>query len=249
MTYDHRHPALSYSGAKVLLQSPAKYRHMMDTPPETKTDFDLGHAVHSIVLGIGDPIREVPHELWNTKEAKTAVAEVRDAGEIPLKPSQYRAAKAMSESLFKQPRVESLLRSGRAEVPVHWQRDGVSLRAQIDWVNEVRHVLVDVKTSTTADRDGFSRLAYNFGYHIQAAAYLDGAQGPGDPRDWRFVFAVVEKDPPYLSAVYEPDADFIAAGAAKWQQAQELYRECTDTGEWPGYDTDIQSLSLPRWAA
>ena len=51
-----RHPALSASGAKLLVRpgGPARFRHERDHGGEIKRAYDVGHAAHAAVLGV-DP--------------------------------------------------------------------------------------------------------------------------------------------------------------------------------------------------
>ena len=60
----HADPAFSQSQAKVLLDSPAKYRWQRDNPPAPRDHFDFGHAVHAKVLGIG-------LDFWRIDAART----------------------------------------------------------------------------------------------------------------------------------------------------------------------------------
>ena len=43
------------------------------------------------------------------------------------------------------------------------------------------------------------------------------------------------KDPPYLVNIAELDDDAIRAGRARLRDACEIFRDCTETGIWPGY--------------
>ncbi len=56
----HRRPELSSTGARLLLDSPAKYAYAQTHPQPHKQAFDVGHAVHARVLGVGSPAVDVP---------------------------------------------------------------------------------------------------------------------------------------------------------------------------------------------
>ena len=89
----------------------------------------------------------------------------------------------------------------------------------------------------------------NFKYHWQAAFYTDLITASGD---WgpveNFLFVVVEKEPPYAVAIYECDDQLMETGRRQYREALEHFKECQEKDEWPGFDKQISSLSLPRWA-
>src|SRR5450759_696192 len=86
----HASPGLSSTGMKWLLRSPKHYRQNMDHRIE-KAAFDLGHAVHAKVLGVGMGVAVIPAEMLasngaaSTKEAKAFIADARALGYVPAK--------------------------------------------------------------------------------------------------------------------------------------------------------------------
>ncbi len=116
-----------------------------------------------------------------------------------------------------------------------------------------RGFIVDVKTTASAAPDEFSRSTWRYGYHRQAAFYLDGCKAAGlDVR--RFVFLAIEKDAPHLVAAYELDAMDVELGRTAYRRDLATLAACMEAearGEpdaWPGYGEAIQPLALPRWA-
>ena len=97
---------------------------------------------------------------------------------------------------------------------------------------------------------GFSKSAANFKYHWQAAFYLDGLRASGDFGEVEdFVFVVVEKEPPYGVGIYRASDQFVQIGRDQYREAMENFAVCQRDDHWPGYDTKIVDLELPRWAA
>ena len=78
-----RYPAVSQSGLKTILDSPARYRWERDHPT-IKDAYDFGHVVHGLVLGVGEPVARLDFPDRRSKAYKDAVAEAREAGAIPL---------------------------------------------------------------------------------------------------------------------------------------------------------------------
>lgn len=251
----HRDPveggSLSSSGARRLLESPARFRYDQDHPSAPKREFDLGHAAHQLVLGAGPELVYIDADEWRTKAVKEEVAAVRAAGKVPLRPSDWAAVLDMAAALRKHPLAGPLLTagSGVAEQTVVWRdaTTGMWCRAMVDWLRG--RIVVDYKTTTDASNDALRRAIATYGYYIQAAHYLDGVAAVTGI-EAGFLFMAQEKDPPYLVNVVQCDDEYLAIGRARIARAREIYRDCTESGIWPGYPTDdIPTLSPPRWLA
>jgi hypothetical protein len=113
--------------------------------------------------------------------------------------------------------------------------------------------LADVKTAASAHPDAFSRSVAHYGYHQQAAWYLDGVAAVTGERRPRFYFIVVEKTPPFLVAVHQLDAEAIEWGRILNRQARGMYAWCVEQGSWPSYTADLTGpvktfdIGLPHW--
>ena len=253
----HAHPALSSSGARLLLppNSPALFRYRQEHPEE-RAVFELGQAAHKEVLGVGPQLVLVEREVWNTNEVKAQVAEIRAAGNVPLKRGPYDEIKAMAAKLTEHPMARALLNPdhGRPELSLFWndRLTGVAKRARIDWLHQRaggRTVAVDYKTTTSAHPDALAKTVNSFGYHIQGAWYLDGAQALdlGDD-DTLFVLIFQERTPPYLVNCVQLDPHALRTGRNLAGWATQIFADCTAADAWPGYGTDIDYVSLPPWA-
>lgn len=246
----HRHPtSLSVTGAKVLLRAPALYKWQREHPVH-KDVFDFGSAAHAQVLGVGAEIVIVEADSWRTKTAQEARDAARADGKTPLLPADYQRVQDMATKLREHTLANQLLSDGEPEVSAFCVDPATDVlrRSRFDW-HESSGILVDYKTTICAEPSAFARSAANFGYHMQAAWYLDIADDLGlAPRG--FLFIAQEKDPPYLVSVVELVADALDVGRARNRRALERFRDCTETGIWPGYstDTEITPIDLPRWA-
>ena len=255
--YHHDTTSLSSSGARLLMppSCPAKFRQRMDGPPEYKAVFDFGTVAHSLVLGEGCDFVAIDAPDFRTKAAQQERDKVRKDGKTPILQCDLERATAMAAVAWTHPMAGELLGAkGKAEVSLYADdpETGVRLRARPDWMTEAydasRLWIVDYKTTVTARPDDFARKAADFGYHMQAAWYIDVATILGLCDQPAFVFVAQEKEPPFLVSVVEFDAEAIAEGRALNRQAINLFKRCTDTGEWPGYGDHIHPISLPHWA-
>ena len=251
----HALPSLSASGAKLLLppSCPAKFKWQRDHPRPPKDAYDFGHAAHRFVLGKGEELARIDFPDRRTKAAKEEIAAAREAGLVPLLAKDYDTTAAMAKALRDDPAVSKVFTDGEAEVSKFWtdKATGVELRARFDWlptVHQNRQLIVpDYKTAESADPGKFTRAAFDYGYHIQAAAYLEAIEALEIADDPRFVFVVQEKTPPYLVTLIELDPLALDIGRHQWRKAIDIYARCMETDTWPGYADDIVTVSAPVW--
>lgn len=249
----HALPGLSSTGVKAMLDSPARYQHSRTHRVE-KRAFDLGHAAHAVVLGVGLDVAVIPDELLGaggslaTKAAKEFVAEARAEGKVPIKAAENAAILQLADAVLMHPDAGPLLTNGAPEVSILWDDvdTGVRCRGRLDYWHESAGVVVDLKTTRSANPTEFTRTAANFGYDVQAAHYLDGLTQAGGTAT-RFLHVLVETEAPHLVSVVELDVDYLAIGRARARAAIDLYARCVERDEWPGYPAGITRIAPPRW--
>lgn len=250
-TYHDDRESLSVSGAKVLLKSPEMFRWQQDHPVR-KDVFDYGSAAHALVLGVGCEI--VVHDFdpdkvkspKSTGAWKAQQAEVRERGAVLLLPEEYAAVQAMADRLSSHTLAMRLLSEGKPEVSAYAldEATGVMRRGRFDWLGP--SVLTDYKTTVSADpRD----LAGKYGavkkwqYDAQAAWYTDLARDLGHPAS-AFAFIFQAKEPPYpVTVAYLRDGDLWEARQRN-RAALERFRDCTESGIWPGFLPDDTAAVL-----
>jgi hypothetical protein len=245
--------SLNVHGAMRLLDhSPLAYKWDRDHPDERKQSaaFDFGKAAHAMILGSGAEIVPVAADDWRTNAAK----EIRDKayadGHIPVLNKERDLLEQLRAAVLSHPIAGAIFAAGQPERSLYWRDDveGVTCRARVDWVHA--KALVDLKTTSDASDDGYSRSAANFGYYEQAEWYSRGwlaATGEALP----FIHVVVENTPPFIVRVLRLDDPAALEWAARRNDAAlRLYARCVSADEWPGPDADnggMASLSLPRW--
>lgn len=252
--------SLSCSGAKWLIDPhcPAKFRYRQQAGEEHKATFDLGKAAHRLVLGVGDDLASIDAPDWRGKEARAFRQSCYDTGAVPLLAGEMQVVEDMAAAILDNPLAAELLaqQSGLAEASAFWidGPSGVWRRARFDLLRHRagagRRIVVDYKTCAAADEESLQRAFVSFGYHRQAAWYLDAVRalnlhGGHEPV---FVFVCQEKTPPYLVNVVQPDPNAVRIGGIENRRAIRLYAECTATDVWPGYvGVDPNWISLPAW--
>lgn len=247
--------SLSSTGAKRILEAPAVYRwHQLNQEPP-KTIYDFGHIVHAEVLGVGLDVVEIPEEYLasngaaSTKLAKDFMADARANGDIPVKPGELEEPRAVAAAVLADPLARTYFEQGTPEQSIFAQdpETGVWMRGRLDWTKQ-DGTLVDLKTTASnASQAEFSREAAKLEYGVQREFYRHiwtQITGEIDPD---FVHVVVSKKPPYLVGVYTLDIEFELIGQAKVRRALDTYKECLDTGVWPGYAPELATVGPPAY--
>jgi hypothetical protein len=244
----HAAAGLSATGMKWLLRSPKHYRQQMDQRTE-KAAFDLGHAVHGKVLGVGLNVVVIPDEVLasngaaSTASAKAFIADARANGLVPVKADVLTQVDAIAEAVLANPKARTLLGlDGDTELSIFADDPdtGVPLRGRLDRLAELssgRLVNVDLKTTTDVRRHKITRTIEDFGYDIQSETYkhLLRLAFDADVAPTHLIF--VEVDPPHeVRVVQLAHEDWIDGGARKMRRAINIYDRCTATGLWPGDD-------------
>jgi len=241
-----------------LRRSPQHFRFAKDNPPEPTPAMRFGTAAHSWILTPSvapDEILVAPKVDRRTKVGKEAWAEfeARANGRTVVTEDEAHTLAKMAGAVAASPAAQVALDAAeRREVSCAWADpagSGLMMRGRPDALGD--NLIVDLKTAQDASPDAFARTAAHFGYHAQAAYYLDGLRNLGYCDEQAvFLFVVVEKTPPFGVAVYALDDEAIEAGRAQYEDAWRTYRSCRASNSWPSYpgSQKIETLSLPRWA-
>ena len=244
----HAHPAVSKSLLDKVAKTPAHAFAYLYGKREKPTEaMEFGTALHTCAL---EPERyaseygvfEGDRRTKAGKEAYEAL--LRNCTTI-ISADQHDAITAMVTSIRQHPVAGALLKDGIAEASVFWQHPptGLTCKCRPDWWRQMDSTVVDLKTTDDASPEGFSRSVAKYRYHVQAAHYMVGTQAK------RFMFIAIEKKPPYAVAVYELDADALTIGHQARDRDLERIASCLEFNLWPGYPAEIQTITLPKWAA
>ena len=223
--------------------------------PEPSEVLKTGLLCHAMVLEpetVNGRFAVMPEGLKRTtKEGKATYQalcdEVGDTG-VVVKNDQWVTACGVRDSVLAHPLASRYLACGDPELSV-FVRDpetGLLLCCRCDWLCPYPCVVVDLKSCMTADLYGFSRDAIKHGYHVQAAHYIEVCRLAGiKAKD--FLFIAAEKEVPYLCRLFRLSPVLLDYSRQLWRDAVNNYSESQQTGVWPGYDTGISDIALPRY--
>lgn len=243
-----------YSMLKLFSMPPAKAKYKIDLPPEPTDALNLGDGCHAAVF---EPERfesefvRAPKITRRTNAAKaewaTFISETQAAGKVPLPPEDYDKALAIRDALWtRDSTVRSILsQPGKVERSFVWRDQATEMlcKARVDWMCRWQGwtICLDLKTTDIAAEWRFKYAIRKYHYAKQAAFYLDGLDVLHKmPRRW--LWLAVEKEPPYLAALYEPTPAMLVAARATYVGWMETLKTCRETGVWPGYHDGIVAI-------
>jgi len=271
VTNYHSIPALSNSSLSVLKRSPAEFyaRFVADPPTMQSEETDamrLGSAVHMLALeperfhdrylietGPINPSTQKPYgrdtkrfEAWldirKTETDKTVLiydefeSSMAIAEAFQAHPEILRIMAADAEKIYERRYEMSYLVEGQ---------DPIRLTCKPDCVMPSEGLIIDLKTTLDPHPDAWRWSAEEYGYHRQAAIYLQAMEAYyGKP--FRFFFGVVRSKAPYEVGVYELDNDSIGRG---WSQVEDLIAEYAQRKQEDNWRSDwqvgIHTLNVP----
>jgi exodeoxyribonuclease VIII len=244
------HPGINAHYLMDMIQrSPAHARWNKDHPQEDTPSLAFGRAFHAAVLEpatLLDRFVCIPEDLdRRTKAGKDEYAKLCATGKTLLKLEDMHRVTAMQAAIREHRTARELIGwAMHVEASVFWEQSGFQCKARLDAVSG--SAVVDLKTTTDASKDAFTRTIQRYGYHIQAAWYMAAARAAGLNVD-RFVFVAVETSAPYGVAAYTLDEGYLMAAEHAIQNALELHRQCEKVGHWHGYADEEQTVLCPAW--
>lgn len=250
-------PSLNSTTARTLLaktpaHAKADHPRLSEVPlePRTSEAMDMGTAVHQLLLR-DDRVDVADFPDYRKAEARTWRDETRASGRIPMLTHQWERAQSIANAIREHVRVlpkPTPFTAGTPEATLTWKEGDAWLRARLDWLRDDLSYIDDLKcTSKTANPAVWEKQIWNMGYDIQAALYRRAVLSLYDTQP-RFRWIVAETVPPYCCSVVElSDEDMFAAGV-KVDAALQIWRECLEKNEWPGYPAEVHVAHAPGWA-
>lgn len=245
----HALDLISASGLATLdAECPALYRAERDAPDEPDSRCDIGTAAHLIYLepeAFTLKVAPLSFDSYQSKQAREQRDAARDEGKTPLRWKDYETVLAMREALIRQ--VGNLFVGGVAERTYIWRdpRAGVLCKARADYVRP--ELLIDYKTSSSANPRAFRSRVWDNGHHIQCWLYLFAHELlTGESASWRWI--VQSTKAPYLVTAHKPTPGLIGWAEQQGRAALQQYAICLQRGSWPGYGDTVFPVELPSWA-
>lgn len=259
-------PAIGSSGLRTLInKTPAHYKYEVENPEPSTPAQLLGTAIHQAILEpkyfkeqmVVEPIFEGKTKSGEITTNKNC-AEVREkyerwhlanSSKIIITQEQKDQIQGILTNLSGHKQAVKLIADGIAEESLFWKdpESGLSCKARPDFIRE-NHIIVDIKTCQDASYNFFQSDIARYGYHIQAAMYLDAASMVLDKTFDTFIIVAIEKEAPFAVNCFQFKEDTINEGRLLYYKALLTLKECQKTGIWPAYGNEITPMELPVWA-
>ena len=233
-----KNSTLSYSSLKEFLKSPAHFVAYKNREVEETPAMRFGTAVHMAIL---EPAQFEEKYLMtenrrNTKAYKAEVEQYPDA--TFLSKSEVKSIREITFNFKLNPSAYKMVANcTKYEEEVEGTINDVPFRGFVDGWNQKAKYCIDIKTTSDASPDAFTKSVYNFGYHLQAAIYKE-LTGCKD-----YYIIAIENKPPHTSVVYKLSEGFLDSGFALLHQGISKWKEWD--GNWRGYDND--TLGMLPW--
>ncbi|MCH9730651.1 MAG: PD-(D/E)XK nuclease-like domain-containing protein [Actinomycetia bacterium] len=236
---------LNKSSAVNLLKTPAHFMAAKQAQRKVTPALNRGLALHCKLSDDRHCLAVTPKVDRRTKVGKAVFAEFEQqaVGRIIVTPEVDDQTEAMAEAILAHPIADAYRRQGQHEGSIFFDFDGVLCKARVDCLTD--ECIVDWKS--TGDIEAFERSIATYHYDLQVAWYTEAVRAvTGKALPFRFV--VVEDTPPYAVRVFEAGETLWERGSHHMQKCVDIYRQCRERDEWPGYPPTIETAELPHYA-
>lgn len=253
MTDYYQNPAISASGLKQLLKSPAHFKAERETTDAMK----FGTQTHCALLEpaeFDNRYSVVPEGLdYRSKEGKEIKAAIEASGKEPIKYAEMQDILAIQKSFHANTDVMNILQHAIFEREFYFKIGDIDAKMKTDIIIEPcdafpNGLVADLKSCPDASPQGFARSMWNDAMYIQAAFYsiaFNRIYNTSAPPP--FLWIPVERKAPYLNAVYSCPDHVLSYGWKECERLLEIYAQCLASDYWPGYPSGINELVLPAW--
>ncbi|MBQ2395942.1 MAG: PD-(D/E)XK nuclease-like domain-containing protein [Bacteroidales bacterium] len=243
--------------------------------PKEKPSFKIGKAAHKYILEGKEAFEQTywhnPYaelkkaeielllkEKYNCVEKGLLIDQMQrlldyegiEQKEIELSKSELNMVVGLARSIRLNPEAYAAFKQqGESELSIFWIDDktGLWLKCRPDFLPYDCRLVPDYKTTSSAKPENLWTSFIDYGYHIQAAMYRQGIETVTGLDVENFFFVMQEKEPPFVSQIFEPDEMMLDIGEKQMRYAIDRYVECKEKGLWTAYSDKIVQLSLaPR---
>jgi len=252
-------PALSASIIKTMVSESCL--HAWSAHPQlnqnyarnNKKMFDDGEGRHALFLEGRDAIAVIDADSYRTNAAKAQRDEAYAAGRTPMLIDDYQEAlEGVTMAHAELSRCKDLcgytLADGKPEQTIVCQIAGVWCKGRIDHLADEMPIMLDYKSSSGSAEPGaaYRRVIDQMGGDLQAAFYeLLVYTATGRKVDlW---FMPQENSPPYACSFFRPAPAQRSTAMNTIVMAIVQWKECLQTGVWPGYSDNAYSPDPKPW--
>jgi exodeoxyribonuclease VIII len=246
---DNEH--LSSSDLKLLLRSPAHFLEKSLNPAPPTPAMEFGTMAHTFILEphlfeqeyavgpkLDGPRNHNPYKkLWDDFKQSEGDRKI-------CAHEEYQQLEKMRDSILSNKYCKSIFGYCEKEVSAFVFRK----KSRADLLDETGGFIWDLKTCEDARPENFARDVAKYKYHLSAAYYMDVFSEAGTKKQIKnFGWIAVEKKAPYNVTVMIATPEMIDVGRAEYRKALGIYEKCLASKSYPGYETKIHRLELPKF--
>lgn len=260
----HARPEFSSSQLKDMLRSGAHFyvnSISKEAKKEASTAMNFGTLVHTMFLEPEQFENEFViapkfNRRTNAGKAEAEAWEQANQGKMLVSEEDVENATRMATNLRTLSCYADMQNNyGMAEASIFFTDPTYDLQLRIrpDW-----HIapcsafpnglILDLKTTTDARPNEFSRSCAKFGYDLSAAMYREGFQEYyRTPEKPDFVFLVAESALPFNVKQYKASDLFLSVGETRYNKSKARLAESLLIDKWDGYPTEMEEIYLPSY--
>jgi hypothetical protein len=178
----------------------------------------------------------IPGKEWRSVHADRPVISAAEAATI----------KGAHRAVWRHPVARQILEGSQREQSMFAiDAKGTLRKGRLDALNVARNAIGDVKTCERADEESIGKAIVKYGYHRQAYWYEQLCKLLG--MDCAFALIFVEKSPPFDVVCHTIDDEDMDIAADLVEHDLQTYRNCMESGKWPGRSNGLTPAALPGW--
>lgn len=271
--------AVSQTGLKTLLRSPAKFRWEQQHPRRRTPAMLLGSLMDCLCLepdAFGEYFEIVTGKTWPNAvcaecgaspkapcmgkkgeaiskcHSGRSALHVDDPGARPLIDLGTLAdARAIADAVLSHPTAGRLVATTQHQVSIVWQDAETELfcKGRIDCLDPKRYI-ADLKKTSQGGAHPDNWPREVLRWGLDVqASFYTDGYEQLTGVRLPWVWAAVEEEAPFDLGVYQAADAWIWRGRELYRQALRTYRHCLDTDTWGGYDEEPVMCNPPAWAS
>lgn len=244
---------ISQSMLKPMFTSAQHYQHQFQVEREVTKPMLIGTATHLACFQPSLFDKEVAvsqkFDLRKTQDKiDHAKFQEENAGKIIVNAEEFDLIMAMADNVRNHSIFLDVTNKGDAEVSVFSDilpYKDVKLKGRMDWVNWEQKVILDLKTTNAnlSNMYEVKNVILDNMYAVQNAMYTMLLEH-NNYADFRFIFIMVEKNPPHGVRCFEISVNSLKKAKEKMLLAIAQIQHCVDHDMWIGYEQNSTIIDV-----
>lgn len=210
------------------------------TPKSTDATED-GKIYEAIIFNrVTESLAILDYDAFRSNEAKAAKAAAETAKKTVVLSKDWAVYATEATQMMTQLAAQGVsFVGGQAQVTLLWRSEGVDCKGILDYLTlgDDSAAIDDLKCVADASPKAMQKAIVDYGWDIQAAAYIEAVEILHPHLLGRVAFRLTacEKKAPFACVPYTFTTAMLTMGRIKWQRAKEIWGQCLRDNVWPSY--------------